>query len=234
MIKNASTETLLSLCTVVELKSFLRARKLPVSGRKSVLIERLVNNGFKVRRREYRYMLFEFTDLGAGIVRQYYSDRCLAFLRAVYALIDGDYSGAISALRGFDNKWGFSHSSGKKHTIFAHFDVPFGQFEFIAKYPMRELQNTENFKSTFRSYLIASLMCGVHTPYGAELVEELCHEQIRCPRIVDYYARSMTLGELMENKDMLSAMRENVASDNSYVLEYYVSRVMYLSRRSCK
>jgi len=35
------------------------------------------------------------------------------------------YSGAISAYRSFDDKWGFVHTSGKEHTIFANCDIPF-------------------------------------------------------------------------------------------------------------
>ena len=156
------------------------------------------------------------------------SDEKQAFFLAVSALKKGDYSGAISAYRSFDSKWGFVHTSGKNHTIFAHYDVPFSQLDFIAGYPMRELQNSDDFKSTLRACLIAGLM-GKGCP---DYVGEAFQEPIRCPGIVGYYAQGRFDDGI--NPDIISAMQENVESDNSYVLQYYISRVMYLSRQARK
>ena len=219
---------LAELHTVQDLKDFLRSRGLPVSGNKSVLVKRLVDSGFKISTRDYHYRFWELTESGMGKIEESRSDEKQAFLLAVSALKDGDYSGAISAYRSFDSKWGFVHASGKNHTIFAHYDVPFSQFDFIAGYPMRELQNSDDFKATLRACLIAGLM-GKGCPH---YVGEALREPIRCPHVVDLYK----YGRFDDGVDpaVIAAMQENVESDNSYVLQYYISRVMYLSRQARK
>ena len=217
---------LAELHTIQELKDILRQRGLPVSGNKPVLIKRLVDSGFKISARDYRYRFWRLTESGARKIEESRSDEKRAFFLAVHTLKDGDYSGAISAYRAFDDKWGFVHTSGKEHTIFAHCDIPFSQFEFIAGYPMRELLNSDDFKNTLRACLIAGLM-GKGCPY---YVGEAFQEQIRCPHIVDLYR----YGNFDDgvNPAIISAMQENVESDNSYILQYYISHVMYLSRRA--
>lgn len=170
----------------------------------------------------------ELTESGVGKIEESRAAEKRAFLLAVSALKEGDYSGAISAYRSFDSKWGFVHTSGKSHTIFAHYDVSFSQFDFIAGYPMRELQNSDDFKATLRACLIAGLM-GKGCPH---YVCEAFQEPIRCPHIVDFYKR----GHFDDGVDpaVIDAMQENVESNNSYVLQYYISRVMYLSRQARK
>lgn len=219
---------LAELHTIQELKDLLRQRGLPVSGNKPILAKRLADSGFKISVRDYRYRFCELTETGIGKMAESRSDEKQAFFLAVHALKEGDYSGAISAYRSFDSKWGFVHASGKNHTIFAHYDVPFSQLEFIAKYPMRELQNSDDFKNSLRACLIAGLM-GKGCPH---YVGEALPEPIRCPHIVDLYE----YGHFDDgvNPSIISAMQENVESDNSYVLQYYISRVMYLSRQVCK
>lgn len=229
LIRSLDRDRALSeLHTIQELKDFLRHRGLPVSGNKAVLAKRLVDSGFKISARDYRYRFWELTESGVGKMAESCSDEKQAFFLAVSALKKGDYSGAISAYRSFDSKWGFVHTSGKNHTIFAHYDVPFSQLDFIAGYPMRELQNSDDFKSTLRACLIAGLM-GKGCP---DYVGEAFQEPIRCPGIVGYYAQGRFDDGI--NPDIISAMQENVESDNSYVLQYYISRVMYLSRQARK
>ena len=214
--------TLAELYTVQELKDFLRQRGLPVGGNKPMFVARLMDSGFKPNRRSYRYKFFALTEDGIGKIEESRSDEKRAYFLAVDALKAGDYSGAISACRSFDDNWRFIHTSGKEHTIFAHCDIPFSQFEFIARYPMRELQNSDDFKNTLRSCLIAGLM-GKGRPY---YVGEVFQEPIRCPNTVSLYARGRFDDGV--NPAIITAMQENVDSDNAYVLQYYISRVMYL------
>lgn len=232
LIRELPPDKLLSsLYTADEIKDLLRKRKLPVRGNKTELVERLLGGGFMVDRRSARHMLFELTEVGAGMIAQYTSDVKRAILLATDALKEADYSKAISAYRGFDNKWGFVHTSGKSHTIFAHCDIPFSRFDFIASYPMCELDNTDDFKNSLRSCLIAGLMRGCYDRFElANCFDDICREQIRCPGIVGYYAQGRF--DDGPDEDVLAAMRKNVASDNRYTLEYYISRVLHLSRQA--
>lgn len=219
---------LAELHTIQELKDLLRQRGLPISGNKPVLVKRLSDSGFKISARDYRYRFLELTESGVWKIEESRSDEKQAFFLAVHALKEGDYSGAVSAYRSFDGKWGFVHTSGKNHTIFAHYDVPFSQFDFIAEYPMRELQNSDDFKATLRACLIAGLM-GKGCP---RYVGEAFQEPIQCPHVVDLYK----YGHFEDgvNPSAISAMQENVESDSSYVLQYYISHIMYLSRQARK
>lgn len=219
---------LAELHTIQELKYLLRQRGLPISGNKPVLAKRLADSGFKAGARDCRHRVLELTESGVGRIEESRLDGKRAYFLAVDALKEWDYSGAISSYRCFDDKWGFVHASGKNHTIFANYDVPFSQLEFIAGYPMRELQNSDDFKNTLRSCLIAGLM-GKGCPH---YVGEALPEPIRCPHIVDLYE----CGRFDDgvNPDMISAMQENVESNNDYVLRYYISRVLYLSRQARK
>lgn len=232
LIRELDPDKLLaSLYTGDELRDLLRKRKLPVRGNKSELIERLLGSGFRVDRRSYHHMLFELTETGSGMIAQYGSDVKRAIFLATNALKEADYSKAISAYRGFDGKWGFIHVSGKSHTIFAHYDIPFSRFEFIASYPMRELDNSDDFKSALRACLIAGLMRGCYDRMElASCFDDICREQIQCPGIVGYYAQGRF--DDGPDEDVLAAMRKNVASDSRYTLEYYISRVLHLSRQA--
>lgn len=219
---------LAELHTIQELKDLLRQRGLPVGGNKPVLIKRLMDSGYKASAQSYRYKFLELTESGIGKIEECRADEKRSFFLAVDALKMSDYAGAISAYRSFDSKWGFVHTSGKNHTIFAHYDVPSSQLNFIAGYPMRELQNSDDFKATLRACLIAGLM-GKGCPY---YVGEAFQEPIQCPHIVDLYKYGCFDDGV--NQAAIDAMQENVESDNNYVLQYYISRVMYLSRQARK
>ena len=140
------------------------------------------------------------------------------------------YEGAVAAYRAFDDTWGFVHTSGKRHTIFAHTDVPIRQFTFLEAYPMREVNNSEEFRTALRACLLAGLMRGCQE--RMELAGDfllVCDEKIDCPGVVAMYDldwKDPTEREIRE------AMLRNVVSDKRYELEYYISRLLYLSRRS--
>ena len=223
---------LASIFSKDELKGFLRDRGLPISGSKQVLSERLLNSGFRLDERKCRHKLFELTEIGGRLIKQYRSDERLAIRLATSALKDWDYSGAVSAYRDFDSRWGFVHTSGKNHTIFAHYDVPFRRLEFMANYPMFELNNSDDFKNALRACLFAGLMRGCQDRMElAQAFEDVCPKQIQCPRIVDYFEYGHFDDEDIDRDSILAAMRENVSDNNRYVLEYYISRVMHLSRK---
>lgn len=59
---------------------------------------------------------------------------------------------------------------------------------------------------------------------------EVCQEQIVCPGIVGLF----TMGRLRRRTAaaMREAMEQNVAADSDFTLEYYISHVLYLSRRA--
>ena len=137
-----------------------------------------------------------------------------------------NYDGAVAAYREFDKKWGFAHTSGKKHTIFAHYDIPRCKFRFIETYPMWELENTRNFKDTLRACLIAGLMRGCEDRLTLRYnVESLCRETIRCPGLT---------GLFDYEKEALWEMQEQVNHDAGSALEYYISHVLYLSRKEVR
>ena len=111
---------------------------------------------------------------------------------------------------------GFVHASGKKRTIFANYDIPHARFEYIANYPMQELQNSEEFKNNLKSCLIAGLMRG--------------NKDICCPDILDMYR-----DDYDEDPDtaehILTGMQINIEENASYyVLKYYIGKILYLSK----
>lgn len=212
-----------------ELQSFLRERGLPTGGRKTQLATRLLASGFRSRKRGGK--LYELTADGNDLVSAHRADRQAAILCATSSLKTLDYSGAIRAYRDYDRQWGFVHTSGKNHTIFANYDIPFSRFDFIAKYPMRELYNSSGFRDSLRACLIAGLMRGEQERIELALCfKDVCSEQIICPNIVDYFC--MDDFDDASGAAIRSAMQRNVEEDNDYTLQYYISRVLRLSRQA--
>ena len=79
--------------------------------------------------------------------------------------------------------------------------------------------------------LIAGLMRGEQE--RTELAfrfKEVCQEQIVCPGIVDLFTMDDFDGSTAAA--MREAMEQNVAADSDFTLEYYISHVLYLSRRA--
>lgn len=157
---------------------------------------------------------------------EYRADEEAAIRCAAMSLRNLNYGGAVAAYRDFDKKWGFAHTSGKKHTIFAHYDIPRCRFRFIETYPMWELENTRNFKDTLRACLIAGLMRGCEDRLALRYnVESLCNETIRCPGLT---------GLFDYEKEVLWKIQEQVNHDAGSALEYYISHVLYLSRKEVR
>lgn len=222
-------QVLASLCTQEELRGLLRDRGLPVNGSKAVLSERLLNSGFTFDSGKYRNKLFELTETGRRVIEEYRANEDHALLCAVNSLKAADYPGAISAYRSFDSKWGFVHTSGRNHTIFADYRIPRSRFVFIANYPMDELQNSNDFKDTLRACITACMMCGRKERWEiADCFLDICTEPICCPNIIDCYSQTDDLHIL--SSSALTKMQENVRVDNRYTLEYYISHVKYLSK----
>ena len=79
--------------------------------------------------------------------------------------------------------------------------------------------------------LIAGLMRGEQE--RTELAfrfKEVCQEQIVCPGIVDLFTMDDFDGSTAAA--MREAMEQNVAAGSDFTLEYYISHVLYLSRRA--
>lgn len=228
-----TVEVIQKLYTVSELKSCLQKRSLKVSGKKEELALRLLDNGFKGYTRRYKHKLYCLTETGSDLILEERSDREHSVSSAISHLCVSDYFGAVSAYNAYDLKWGYVHTSGKNHTIFADYDFPHSRFEFLANYPMRELINSEEFKDKLRACLIAGLMRGnQHRDELANNFLQICDEPIRCPGIVDMYRREPTGWEDAESLNYaFDKMQEYAESDPRNVLEYYISKVLYLSRQ---
>lgn len=224
-------EVLQKLYTISELKHFLQKRGLKVSGKKEELASRLLADGFKGYTRRYKRKLYCLTNAGSDLLLEERSDHERSVSGAISCLCVSDYFGAVSAYNTYDLKWGYVHKSGKNHTIFSDYDFPHSRFVFLANYPMRELINSDEFKGKLRACLIAGLMRGEqHRDTLANNFLRICDEPIRCPNIVDMYRREPTGWEDAESLNfMFDAMEKH--GDPRNVLEYYISKVLYLSRQ---
>ncbi|MBP3633618.1 MAG: SAP domain-containing protein [Oscillospiraceae bacterium] len=227
----SAARSLAELYSKDELQAFLRERGLPVKGNKAQLSERLHKSGFCPTEKKRRRKQYELTDAGRALIEEHDADKSDIILDATLAIKQSDYSGAISAYRDYDSRWGFVHTSGKNHTIFAHYDVPFSRFDFLAHYSMRELQNSSDFRDALRACLIAGLMRGEQESVElAHCFREVCHEQIVCPNITHYF--SMDDFDYGTAAAIRASMERNAAADSRCVLEYYISRILYMSRRA--
>lgn len=221
----------LELCEEVELRftkeqlaAFAKEKHLSPRGTKDVIAERLVNNGFKLDRRKHRKHLFRFTEKGVEKQTEYRLDKQNAIAHAIDALKRRNYQEAMGAYRAFDDKWGFVHTSGKKHTIFAHYDIPVERFDFVENYSMDELENSEEFKDTLRACLFAGLMRGCQERWELRWdFERVCSEKINCPRLLELFDYE---------EDALQEMQRQMNHDRGAALEYYISHVLYLSREA--
>ena len=214
-VQNADAgQTLSVLYTKDAMKELLRKRGLSVGGTKEQQAARLLADGFRISPSR---RLLELTASGSALIAAHGVNLSEAIRRATLALKEPDYPGAVP--------------SGKTHTIFASYDVPFRRLDFLAGYPMRELCNSEDFRRTLRACLIAGLMRGEQE--RTELAfrfKEVCQEQIVCPGIVDLFTMDDFDGSTAAA--MREAMEQNVAADSDFTLEYYISHVLYLSRRA--
>lgn len=228
-----TVEVLQKLYTVSELKSCLQKRGLKVGGNKEELASRLFADGFKGYTRRYKQKMYCLTGIGSDLLLEERSDREHSISSAISRLCVLDYFGAVSAYNSYDLKWGYVHTSGKNHTIFSDYDFPHSRFDFLATYPMRELTNSDEFKGKLRACLIAGLMRGEqHRDALANNFLRICSEPIRCPGIVDMYRREPTGWEDAESLNYaFDQMQKHAESDPRNVLEYYISKVLYLSRQ---
>lgn len=228
-VQNADAgRTLSVLYSKGALKDLLRKRGLPVGGTKEQQAARLLTDGFRISPSR---RLLELTASGSALIAAHGADLTDAIRRATLALKEQDYPGAVAAYRDYDSRWGYVHPSGKTHTIFASYDVPFCRLDFLAGYPMRELCNSEDFRRTLRACLIAGLMRGEQE--RTELAfrfKEVCQEQIVCPGVLDLF--TMDDFDRSTSAAMRAAMEQNVSADSDFTLEYYISHVLYLSRRA--
>lgn len=230
--KLEKAEAMEEVFTKEELKEFAKKAGVRTTGTKKELAERLKEKGADTGRKGMS-TLFRITEKGKAAVEEYKRDHRKAVDDAIEALKGKDYEGAINAYREFDRKWGFEHSSGKRHTIFAHYDIPIERFRFLAWYGMGETRNTENFKNTLRSCMTAGLMRGCQEKEEiAEDFTRMCEEKINC-NVVRLYRFGFFEDE-EDKEEILRRMQKNIEEDDRCALEYYISRAMYLSRKACE
>lgn len=235
-IKEKSPKDIMqNLYTLNELKTLCQKKNLSTSGNKTELIERFLNNGYKVDRRKYRHKLYEITNSGQAFINEEEKDYDFAVVNAMNVIKKQNYQDAVNYYNNYDNKWGVVHASGKKHTIFADYDIPHARFEYIANYPMQELQNSEEFKSNLKACLIAGLMCG--NKDSDELISRfhmICNEDICCPDILDMYRDDQDEDPATVER-ILTSMQINIEQNaRYYVLKYYISKILYLSNNVLK
>lgn len=88
---------------------------------------------------------------------------------------------------------------------------------------MNELCNSEDFKDTLRVCLLAGLMRGVQDRWILTGDFEVARkEKIVCPNLLNLFDYE---------ESILENMRSQLAYTSSAALEYYISHIMYLSRR---
>jgi len=205
-----------------EIIAALLERGYSSKGRKQKLAELLASTDYKIDRRKSG-QLFKFTDAGKQTIEEHGRDRQDAIRRAITALKEFNYQGAIDAYRDYDKKWGFAHASGKKHTIFAHYDVSMEQFGFITSYPFWGVRNSDDYKKTLRGCLLAGLMRGCQERYVLRYeVEAICSEKFDYPGLLSIFDY---------DKEVIDNMRGQIEFDPGSALEYYISHVLYLSRQ---
>jgi hypothetical protein len=215
-------EELAEIFSKDELVKMAKEKEIKSTGEKRAIAERLVENGCKIDRRKHKKR-FRLTDKGREKITQYFYDEEQAKKEAIDALRELDYKNAIEAYRKFDRRWGFSHTSGKNHTIFAHYDIPYGRFQFIENYPMLEVHNTEYFKKTLKACILAGLMRGAQDRWEIRMdFEMVCTDALDCPRLLEMFDY---------DSDVINNMREQIVYDKGNALEYYISHVEYLSRQ---
>ena len=200
-----------------------QARKMGLSttGKKQAIAERLVNNGYKIDRRKHREKMFHLTERGIEVITEYRTDEQSTIAHAIKALKNLDYKIAIASYRDFDRKWGFVHTSGKKHTIFAHYDIPYSRFRTIENCEMWELNNTSEFKRTLRACILAGFMRGVQD--CGRLAYDftgVCSEKINCPSLLSLFDY---------DPEVLQNMKRQLEYSDYCALEYYISHLLYLS-----
>lgn len=218
----AEEKALTFLYEKAELKDMLQSNGLPASGKKADLAERLLEAGIPVKTKRG---LYELTAKGIEVITEYEADYRKTVQHAVAAMMSMNYREAASIYREYDNRWGYLHKSGKAHTIFAHYEIPYSRFRFIENYPMNELNNTAAFKRTLRACVLAGFLRGVENQW--ELVNDfkgMCEEKIACPNLISLFAgySEYVLREMKAQSEF--------SADNA--LEYYISNLLYLSRQA--
>ena len=226
-----------------ELQKMARSMGLAAQGNKDDIAKRLVEAGIKLDRSRCKKM-YELTAAAVSLREKEQQDIETAIKKATMALKVEDYDGAMRAYREYDDVWGFVHSSGKNHTIFANYDIPPEWFEALEKYSMYgELINSVDFMKTLRACLIAGLMRGTQDKGALAWAFGLvCDEVLICPDLMDYYRygtdeddengeNNDENGENDEMEAVFNSMEENILSDDRYAMEYYIAHVMYKIRR---
>ena len=216
------TEELADKFTQDELKEKLKEMGLKTGGKKIEQAQRLLDNGYRSTRS--RKKRFTFTEKGINLYRQKKRDRQQTIIKAVGGLKTLSYNIAVKAYRDYDSKWGFAHTTEKKHTIFAHYDIPYSRFRFFEIYPMKEVLNSDDFKQTLRAVLMAGLMRGCQEEWELTMdFEYITKEPLKCPKLLSMFSGY--------SEAVLANMRDQMDGNAQAALTYYISHLEYLNRQ---
>lgn len=217
--------------TIEDLKVFLRRHNLKISGRKNELIKRLLDNvPFSELSERYKNKLYRVTETALQQIRLKKENYEQAVIDATHYAACQDWDNVYNTYRAFDEKWGFLHASGYRHTIFATYNVPWSQITFLCSYPMKELNNSKQFKNDLRYFLAASRL---RKPKDRDkLTKEfrlINNEPINCPNIVDLYQSRDDLTEVSSTKHTIikNGMQEKIDNYPDEALSYYISLLIY-------
>lgn len=223
-----------SLLTVEELKEILYKNNLKVSGKKDILVERVLENiPFSAFNDIYTNTQYNITENGSKNIQQKQIDYEQAIINATLCAGNKDLRSISAEYQKFDAKWGFVHTSGNPHSIFANYDVPIERIIFLSSYPMNEIFNSNQFKNDLRNFLIAA---SLRKPRGrSDLAIEfrlINDEALVCPNIVELFQTRNDLPEVREQE--LRYIKENmhnkIKKEADAALEYYISLLLYWSK----
>ncbi len=228
-------EILMKLFSVSELKEILRKNHMKISGRKEALVQRLLEKvPFSEFAYKYTNKLYDITEDGQKQLHAKKQDYIQAVIDATSCAKNHDLKGISEIYQLYDDKWGFQHISGHLHTIFADYDVPYKQIQFLYSYHMNEISNSTKFKNDLRNFLVASRL---RKPKDRDTLATefrlINNEPFCCPDIVDlflYYRDD--LPEVDENrlKFIKEGMNDRIKYYPDVALAYYISILIYLSK----
>ena len=214
-----------------ELKTFLQAQNLKVSGNKEVLAKRLLEKvPFDAFKRKYKNKLYTVTEIGLRYFQSERDDYNQAVISAVNAIKQKNFTDAVKAFNLYDEKWGFLHADGKPHTIFANYEVPKYRLDYVFSYHMNELNNSENFKTDLRAYMVTILMRKSGS-YNTDEFLLINNETIVCPNILKMYKYDRD-DDIEKDylEQIIDGMRLNIEKNPNAVLDYYISKIIYKSK----
>lgn len=229
-------EILKSLLTVEELKKILYENNMKVSGKKDILIDRVLEKiPFSAFNDIYTNKQYNITETGLKNIQQKQIDYNTAIKYATLCAKNKKLRGISAEYQKYDEKWGFVHISGKPHSIFANYDVPIERIIFLSSYPMKEINNSNKFKDDLRGFLIAASLRKPKGRYDLAIEFRLINDEtFICPNIIELFQTRNDLPEVDEQelRYIKEGMYNKIKTEANAALEYYISLLIYWSKNS--